>query len=217
MYYPRIFWFAVILILSLGANAKTVKKYYPSGELHFQESMAGRKKHGLTQEFYETGELKVEAQYNHGRLESKKKYRKDKKLEYKFYLEKGKKVEIKYTYHPSGSLFREQPFVGGKQEGLEKDYYPSGKKKAERTWIDGKKEGRAIGYYEHGQIQGDWEFEDGAPVDATIYHPNGRKNLVHEFKNGRIHGETKEYSSKGKLKAIRIYRNDKLMKRKRVK
>jgi antitoxin component YwqK of YwqJK toxin-antitoxin module len=166
-------------------------------------------------EFYDTGELKTEKVYVDGKLKTEKRYRLDGKLEYEMQMEDKRKIEIEYEYYATGELFRERPRINGQMQGWEKDYYPSGQLKAQRMYRGGKKNGKAQGFYENGQVQGDWVFEDGIPVDATIYHPNGAKYLEHEFSDGRLNGWTNEYDIKGKLIAKRLYENDKLIKRER--
>lgn len=208
---------AVLLIsLSVVGYAKEEKKLYPSGKVHFiYNKTAAGKLDGISKEFYESGNIKTEFTYDNGKLMAEKRYRGDGQVEYEFELKKGKKHEILRRFHPSGALFRERLLINGIQEGIERDFYPDGKIKAERTYKHGKKEGSAKGYYKNGRVQGDWIFENGVPVDATIFYLTGEKHLVHEFKDGKIHGVTMEYDKDGSLKAKRYYQNDKLIKRER--
>jgi uncharacterized protein len=167
----------------------------------------------IKKEFYDTGELKNEKVYVEGKLEKEKRFRIDGRVEYEMYYDGHKKIEKEAQFYASGELFRERTRIDGLMEGIEKDYYPSGKLKAERNYVSGKRSGKAQGFYENGQVQGDWRFVEGAPVSATIYHPNGQKNMVHEFSDGKLNGWTKEYDVKGKLVAERLYKDDKMVKR----
>lgn len=169
----------------------------------------------IQKEFYESGELKAEKTITDGRLTAEKRYRIDSQIEYEMYYEGKKKVEKEYQYYATGELFRKQQRVSGLMEGWETDLYPSGKIKAKRHYVGGKKNGKAQGFYENGQVQGDWEFKDGAPVDATIYHPNGEVYLKHKFKEGKLNGWTEEYNIKGKHIARRLYKDDRMVKRDR--
>lgn len=195
MYVARIFFIAIFfsignVSITLGSETETEK--------------------------YESGEIKSESIYNsQNKLIAQKKFKLDGKITYEMKMQDNKKIEYVYMYHPSGELFRKRQLIDGTQEGLEIDFYPSGKKKAQRNYEAGKKNGNAKGYYENGNVQGDWEFKDGIPIAAKIFHMSGDLYLVHEFKNGKIHGKTKEFSSDGSLKAIRHYKNDKMIRRER--
>jgi len=206
----------LLLLTGLCQTSLAAKKEdttYSNGKPQMTYAYQDDKLNGLSREFYENGDLKVESEYKMDKLVAQKKYRSDGKIEYDLKMKADRKYELTREFHPSGKLFRERRLVNGKRVGIEKEYYPSGKIKAERTYKKGKKQGSAKGYYENGKVQGDWQFKNGAPIAATIFYPSGEKHLIHEFENGRIHGVTKEYSKKGKLKAKRHYQHDKLIKR----
>jgi antitoxin component YwqK of YwqJK toxin-antitoxin module len=166
-------------------------------------------------EYYNSGELKIESSYANGKLVAQKKYLINGELEYELFFEGNNKIEQILSYQPSGKLFNERTLINGIQEGIEKVYYGNGKLKAQRTWVNGKKHGNAKGFYSNGNVQGDWEFENGVPASAIIFYATGQKHLNYKFKNGKLNGEIMEYSKDGKLKAIRIYKNDKMIKRTR--
>ncbi len=200
--------------LVFNCYAKEEKHLYPSGAIHFiYNKTADDKLNGISKELYENGNIKTEFVYEQGKLVTEKRYRTDTQIEYEFQLKNGRKEERLKMFHPSGALFRERFLVNGVQEGIEHDYYPDGKIKAERTYKNGKKEGSAKGYFTNGKIQGNWVFKNGEPVAATIFYMTGEMHLVHEFKDGKIHGATREYGKDGQLKAKRFYQNDKLIKR----
>ncbi len=204
----------LFISLTVVGYAEEEKKFYPSGAVHFiYNKSATGKLNGVSKEFYENANIKTEFTYDNGKLMAEKRYRGDGQVEYEFELKNSKKHEILRKFHPSGALFRERLLINGIQEGIERDFYPDGKIKAERAYKNGKKEGSAKGFYRNGKIQGDWIFENGVPVAATIFYLTGEKHLIHEFKDGKIHGVTREYDKNGTLKAERHYNNDKLIKR----
>lgn len=215
----KLIWLVLLLsMVSISAPAKEVKEYYESGELKEEKNIENGAPHGPARVFYKSGSLKEEATYDRGKLLSKKSFRPDGKDEYSMYYdERGRKVETETKFYASGKKFRENTLINGKLEGWEKEYYPNGKLRAERHYVAGKKEGEARGYYQNGNVQGDWYFKNGVPSAATIFYPTGEKHLVHKFKDGRIHGETKEYDKKGEVMAIRMYKDDRMVERRRVK
>ena len=211
--------FAVMLALSVTAQSQqpTIKRY-ESGAVQFEYSYRGGKLHGITKEYYETGEVKTEEHYKMGNLIAKKEFRRDGKPTYDMKLEDGKKMATQLQYYPTGELFRERALMDGLRHGLEIDYYRDGAKKAERNYLDGKKEGSAKGFHSNGNVQGDWIFENGEPIFATINYRGGQKWLVHsDFdEKGRLNGITKEYDKQGSLMAVRYYENNDMVKRVRV-
>ncbi len=207
-----------IMLVASSAFAADEKKYYDNGTIQFEYSYRSGQLHGLTKEFYETGELKGEHEYRAGKLVNKRNFRRNGDLEYELKYEDGQKIEYKIEYHPTGERFRQRTLINGKREGLEIEFHRNGKKKAERNYIADKKEGSAKGYYINGRLQGDWLFENGEPVSATIFYSTGEKWLVHsDFDSkGRLNGSSKEYEKDGNLKAIRYYKDNDMEQRRRV-
>lgn len=192
------------------------KEYYEGGILHFEKSYLDDQLDGPYREYYETSEVKSEKTYDKGKLSFQRDYRANGQLEYEMkYDSKSNKLETQIEYYSTGELHNERVLLNGKREGLEVEYYQNGQKKAERNYKGGKKHGNAKGYYNNGNLQGDWEFEEGLPIAATIYYRTGEKWLVHHFDNGKLNGVTKEYDKNGNLMAERIYQNDQLVERKR--
>ncbi len=210
--------FAIILVLSVTAHSETVKKFYESGAVHFEYNYLNGKLQGKSKEYYETSEIKSEYIYRSGKLIAKKDYRHNGDLQYELKYENGIKYETEIHYYATGELFRQRTLVNGKREGLEIDFYRSGQKKAERNYINGKKEGSAKGFHINGKVQGDWIFENGEPVSATIFYSTGDIWLIHEDfdERGRLNGVSKEYDKEGNLMALRYYKNNDMVKRKRV-
>jgi antitoxin component YwqK of YwqJK toxin-antitoxin module len=214
----KTFLLAIILGLSVNAYSEIVEKFYESGALQFKYNYLNGKLQGQSKEYYETGELKAEYVYRSGKLVSQKNYRHNGDIEYELKYQDGVKYETEISYYATGELFRQRTLVNGKREGLEIDYYRSGQKKAERNYINGKKEGSAKGFHINGKVQGDWIFENGEPIYATIFYSTGDKWLIHEDfdEHGRLNGVSKEYDKEGNLMALRYYKNNDMVKRKRV-
>lgn len=169
-----------------------------------------------TEEYYKTGELKAEHTYELGKLVAQKKFRRNGNLEYEMkYNAEGDKIETQIEYYSTGEVFRQRNLINGKREGLEIEYYSNGQKKAERNYKNGKKEGSAKGYHINGNVQGEWIFENGEPVRATLFYSTGEKWLLHtDFdEKGMLNGVSKEYNKKGKIMALRYYKNNNMIER----
>jgi len=168
-------------------------------------------------ETYENGETKSISEYVDGKLVVQKKYSLKGLLTYELrFDEEGNKYEIQRSYYDDERPLKIRPLKNNLTHGLEKEYYRNGHLRAIRHYIAGKKEGVAQGFYENGRLQGDWLFEAGEPISAEIHYMTGGVHLKHRFENGKKNGLTKEYDKNGKLMAKRYYKNDKMIKRKRV-
>lgn len=87
-----------------------------------------RKEHGIEKWYYESGELKYEIPYEHG-----------------------KKYGIEKLYYESGELKRESPFTNSKRHGILKEYYKNGQIKEESLYDNSELKG-TNSYDENGQI-----------------------------------------------------------------
>ena len=65
-------------------DEKTVKEYYLSGAVKIEKTYKGDKLHGLTKEYYESGELMAEQFYVNGELESQARFDKTGRFFYKW-------------------------------------------------------------------------------------------------------------------------------------
>lgn len=222
-YYIKLTWL-ILILLSFSAytqqelKREIKKEFYETGALRSEQSYLGDQLDGTSIEYYESGQIKGKKIYEHGKLisESDFKARGDLVYEMKYDI-KGNKVETLIGYYPTGELHTVRTLVNGKQEGSEVEYYRLDmQKKAERNYRNGKKHGQAKGYHSNGNLQGDWEFIDGQPIAATIYYRTGEKWLIHHFEDGKLNGVTEEYDKGGHLIAERVYKDDKLIERRRV-
>lgn len=168
-------------------------------------------------EVYDNGEIKSLSRYEDNKLVEQKKYTLDGLLSYELHYDADdNKYEVKYFYYDDNQLRKVRPLKNNLTHGLEKEFYQNGNLRAKRQYIDGKKEGVAQGFYENGRLQGDWRFEAGQPISAEIHYMTGGVHLKHRFEDGKKNGLTLEYNKEGKLIAKRYYKNDKMIKRKRV-
>ncbi len=215
----RLLLILMILVFSITVQSEEIKKkYYDNGAVQFEYNYKNGKLHGITTEFYESGVKKTETTYKAGKIIAQKKYNLNGNLTYTLKYANGKKIETTKRYYSTGELFRERTLIDGKIEGLEIDYNKDGNKKAERNYVNGLKEGSAKGYHYNGNVQGDWKFHNGEPIAADIFYRNGAIWLEHRDFNdkGQLDGVSKEYDKEGKLVALRYYKENEMVKRKKV-
>jgi hypothetical protein len=104
------------------------KYYYPSGELYMEiEVMNDSIPHGLSKEYFKTGQLFQEIQYSEGLKHGlSKRYYEDGKLSLEVVYEHGKKHGVEKKYRKDGKLAYEAPYyLNQPMVGL-KEYYTNG-------------------------------------------------------------------------------------------
>lgn len=132
----------------------------------------------VRKEYYESGQLKLEANFKDG-----------------------KQNGISKAYYESGQLEGEGNFKDGKAEGISKAYYESGQLKQEVNYEDDKREGLAKEYYESGELQFEGNFKDDKPVGiGKTYDENGNIQYIETYKKGQK-TNIKTYDENGKLKS----------------
>jgi antitoxin component YwqK of YwqJK toxin-antitoxin module len=159
---------------------------------------------GITKEFYEDGELKVEWKYIDNKLNGiSKEYHKDGTYS-EWNYQNGQLIEGK-SYFKSGKILQEYTFKKGKRDGTAIRYYETGEK--ETVWefkndvlISG------IAYYPTGEKLSDFKYKNGIPEGiSTEYYKNGKKKIEWSYKDGKLSGESIEYFENGNVKRILNY------------
>lgn len=178
---------------------------------------------GNWKRFYPTGELRAEGQYIDGKKEG----------EWKFYYQNGK-FEQRGNYkndkphgpwkwwYEDGSVWREEGYRKGREEGLMTEYdcegneinkgeYVDGYKfgpwfytvndhTEEGEYLDGEKNGLWVFTYDNGKTNFKGEFQAGVPIDKhEWYYRNGNLKEEGKYKGGEPHGTWKYFDESGLL------------------
>jgi len=148
-------------------------------------------------------------------------------------LSKESKEDIQKDYYPSGTLWREIKFIGGKK-ALQKEYTEEGNLEAEIIFINGEislekeygKEGRLEEetyyqegkafldkvYYASGKIAEEIELNSKEEPHGLIkkYYKNGSIKREIDYSNDIKNGKENFYSENGKLQSSLSYKNETL-------
>jgi len=139
---------------------------------------------GIVREYYESGKLKAEWNY-----------------------EKGKPDGICKTYYESGELMFEYNYKDGDREGITRSFYMSGRLKYEYKYRGGKLDGTVKKYYRNGNIAFVWKYKDGKREGiAKSYSKNGSLKAKWNYKDDQLNGMIRIYYKSGGIKYIDTYR-----------
>lgn len=134
------------------------------------------KSDGEFQEFYESGQVFVEGQYDLGAPTGEWKY-----------------------FHPDGSEAKTVNYNAGQPDGDIKLRRPDGTVQAERHFADGKRVGDWMVYGEEGEkplIES--HYNDGQPSGTwQVWYPNGQQRREIPFEDGKQHGTVTEWDEEG--------------------
>jgi len=166
-----ILYISLLLLLICGCEKKDGlhTEYYSSGDQYdgnkyTEVTYKNGKKHGLSTEWWKTGQKKWEGTY------------------------KDDSKHGKWTrWHDNGKKFEEENYKDGKENGLHTIWYENGQKKWEENYKDGKKDGLARTWYENGQECVVQTYKDGKNDGLyTRFDQNGEIEQETTYKDDEI-------------------------------
>jgi len=146
------FWMLFGFVSIISSCNKLTEEYYDTGELKSKYYLKDNKLNGLKQEFYKNGNVAWEVVYMDN-------------------LENG----IFKEYLENGILVNEAEFKQGKQFGLTKEYYDNGRIKRIIPFKNGIENGLLKEYFLNGNIKLIIEFDSGKTVSYISYDSLGFK------------------------------------------
>ena len=188
------------------------RDYYENGQLKLERNYEDGKLHGISKEYFENGQLKfIHNQKNgeyHGLLKG---YYIDGKLKYEFNYKNDKKDGLCKDYYETGQLKFECNYKEGKLHGLCKRFYETGQLEHEDNYKEGKPHGLCKGYYENGQLKLENNYkEDKRNGLCKKYYEDGQLRFEGNFKEDKFDGLCKEYYETGQLDLEYNYKEGKL-------
>ena len=188
------------------------RDYYENGQLKLEHNYEDGKLDGLSKEYFENGQLKYIHNYKNGEYHGLLKgYYIDGKLKYEFNYKNDKKDGLCKDYFENGQLKFEGNYKEGKLDGLCKDYFENGQLKFEGNYKEGKFHGLCKGYYETGQLKFEGNYKEGKRHGlCKDYYETGQLEIEENYKEDKRHGLRKEYYEDGQLKNEGNYKEEKL-------
>lgn len=192
----------------LGQSSSTVTSYHDNGQLwHHLEVIDGRA-HGLYQEYYSNGQLKIDAFIIEGVADihnlAQASWIFDKKstvrneqgqLIAEIFYDKGLLHTPSIYYYPEGSIKKIIPYQQGLIEGYLEEFDFDGNIVQKLAYHKGEKEGLSIGYWNKEQLQFSELYKKNHLIEASYFDSNGKKiaeiyngsGQKVEFIEGRLH------------------------------
>jgi hypothetical protein len=103
------------------------------------------------------------------------------------------------SFHPSGAVARETPFVDGQVEGEEKEYDEMGRLIGKVSYQEGLREGWYLGYYPDGQLRMKQGWQAGKRQgNMLVYYPDGALRMFVVMDQDTIQF-AQHFDPKGKL------------------
>ena len=98
------------------------------------------------------------------------------------------RFEIKRSYHVSGALWYETPYVNGEENGILKVYYESGVLRYETPYVNGSAHGIEKIYYESGALLQETIYDNGKRHGILKYYDEDKMSIAYLilYNEGRI-------------------------------
>jgi antitoxin component YwqK of YwqJK toxin-antitoxin module len=158
--------------------------------------------HGPHKEYYSSGELYVEGEFDHGKAVGKWTYHHPngkiaKEVTYKAGRPDG---EVK-VYNEEGELVSRREYIAGARHGVWQTYSEDGEQKLlEQTYKEGKPDGDFRTWFKNGQLRQQMTFVDGKIEGvAAEWTQVGDKRAEINFKNGLKEGVSRLWQNDGKV------------------
>ena len=139
------------------------EEFHPNGKLESRANHHpkndGGEKHGLWEEYYASGQVRVTGNYKdgkqHGAYEG---YYDEGELQFKGFFNDGEKDRVWETYYKNGQLEKKESFKNGKLDGPYETYHDNGQLRTKGSKLNGKNDGTYEAYLEDGKLDGYWEY-----------------------------------------------------------
>lgn len=178
-------------------------------------------KQGIWREYYTTGELKSEGEYEDNvKVKTWNYYFVNAKVEQKGNYIKGKPNGTWRWYFETGNLLREEMFLRGKEDGFLFELNEKGDTIVFGEYIDGEREGKwmfkdgdmsLIGNFKSGKLDSTWNhfyadgkisftgnFIEGLPEGKhKAYFPNGQMKWEGRYVSGKRNGDWRSFNEDG--------------------
>lgn len=158
--------------------------------------------HGPHKEYYSSGELYVQGEFDHGKAVGSWTYHHPngkvaKEVAYKAGRPEG---EVK-VYNEQGNLVSRRSYVAGLRDGVWETYSDDSEQKLrEESYKNGKADGAFRTWFKNGQLRQEMTFADGKLEGvATEWTQVGDKRAEVSFKNGLKDGMSRLWQSDGKV------------------
>ena len=208
--------------IKVGPGAFELVLHHPQGTVSARMKLMNGMLHGKALWTYPDGSKEVEAEFLNGQRHGEWTYyhpNGQKSLSVTYHL--GNRTGTEKGWYHDGEQSSEITYVDGYIHGTDRRYHINGKPASEEEYHHGVLHGRfttyaydgtpqLVRYYHKGRLvayaspNADGSVRDSTAVTAAVHtiesrYPDGKTARVMNYRNGRLHGEFKEFHPNGQL------------------
>jgi antitoxin component YwqK of YwqJK toxin-antitoxin module len=174
--------------------------YHPNKQLKSKLLLKNGEKHGISEFFYEDGQLKTIGTYTNGKMDGLiSEYFENGEVEVNGIVKNGEKDGLFEWFYESGQLKVTTTYTNGQLDGFRTVYHDNGEIEMKGIYKNGEKDGLFEWFYESGQPKHISTYINGQQDGfETAYHDNGEIELKGIYKNGEYDGLFEWFDEKGK-------------------
>jgi hypothetical protein len=172
-------YFLILFALSIIACKKSLKEYYPSGELKYEfEIDSDSIPHGKFRSYSEDGTLLAELVYDHGKRNGKHiLYYPSKTIKEIYHYSHGVLKDSIVEYYESGKIKKVLQTKDGKINGSRKEFYENGSISFISNNIDSIIHGESISFDKNGFINL-WTYHDKDSLISYVLYNDKNPKLI---------------------------------------
>lgn len=199
-------------------RTETVTEKFPDGKVRIERDIAHFsdnhfEAHGKYREFYPSGKVFVEGQYNRGRQDGEWVYYFDNgQINRKASYKDGKPDGALEVFRADGTLAAKRGFSDGQRDGDWITYDATGKTPvSEEHYVQGKANGVWKYWHDNGKLRHEINLKDGQRDGLTTeWDDQGEKRFEATFVEGKLHGTATRWLPGGR-KIVQQYDQGKLV------
>lgn len=208
----NVFWLLCAVLFLCSSCTKTVKTYYPDGNVQSSIQYRMGKENGKSVYYYDVpNTVEIEMEMKKGKRHG----------DFNRYFENGlldthctyvnDSIEgVETNYLANGSKAQEFTYVRGVKNGPHKGYHVTGELKVEGSFKDNLFDGDWKYYDERGVIVGEGSFEKGAG-EVVFYDHRGLPMRSTHYVNNMKEGKELYYSPSGSVIKEIVYKQDRIV------
>ncbi len=188
------------------------KQWYDNGQLRVEANYKDGKLDGVYKEWYDNGQLRVEANYKDGNRDGVyKQWHDNGQLRVEANYKDGELDGVSKQWYDNGQLRVDENYKDGKLDGVSKQWYDNGQLRVEQNYKDDKLDGVSKQWYDNGQLRFDENYKDGK-LDGVYkqWYDNGKLTVEANYKDDKLDGVRKQWYDNGQLRFDENYKDEKL-------
>ncbi len=172
----------------MGQSSSKITSYHENSHLWQYLEVTDGRAHGLYQEWFPNGRIKIEVQLIEGVPDlhdlaqatwifegTCKVWNEEGELDAEFNYEKGLLQGFAKYFYPQGKLKKMIPYHQGEAHGIVQAFDKEGNLLENTPYANGEKHGQTLTYWRPGELLSEETFDKGRLIHAVYYDPQGQR------------------------------------------